>query len=42
MKFGTGNVHEPLLCGCEFREIRLSDIHTVLTGVSEFLPIVPT
>jgi len=42
MKFGTGNAHKPLLRGCEFRENCLSEIHTVLTGVSEFLPIVFT
>jgi len=42
MKFGMGNVHKHLLCGCEFRENRLSEIRTVLMGVSEFLPIVST
>jgi len=42
MKFGTGNIHKPVLRGCEFRENRLSEIRTVLTGVSEFLPIVST
>jgi hypothetical protein len=42
MKFDTADVHKTSLRGCEFRENRLGEIHTVLKGVNEFLPIVST
>jgi len=39
MKLGTRVLHKKLRIKHEFREKRLSDSHTLLTGVKEFMTL---
>jgi hypothetical protein len=41
MKFGIGVLYKRLSSRSDFRENRLSDSHTLLKGINEFIPYFP-